>query len=112
SYFTVSGTAYGLMLGTDAGEPFFNEGVGFTFNEGIAQHPAQDVAYFYDSPGNDAFTGFSQYASMTNADNRFKENDIAAYFTQVYAWSFVGGADTAAIYDNGVNHATGFRRTV
>src|SRR5207237_4989714 len=104
SAFTVSGTAYSLMLGTDGGKQFFNEAVGFVFNEGIAQHPAQDVAYFYDSAGDDALTGFSQYTSLTSADGSFQENNIAAYFSQVYAFSFVGGNDTATIYDAAVNH--------
>ena len=108
--YVVSGTAYSMMLGTDNGRNFFNEAVGFTFNEGIAQHSWQDVAYFYDSPGSDLFTGYSLYASMRSADGSFAENDIAANFTTVYAYSFVGGADIAAVYDATVNHVHGFKR--
>jgi hypothetical protein len=100
------------MLGTDGGRHFFNEAVGFAFNEGIAQHPWQDTAYFYDSPGNDRFTGYARYSFMTSADGSFAENDIAAGFTTVYGYSFVGGSDVALIYDPAVNHVGGFRRLI
>ena len=56
------------------------------------------------------FTGYSLYASMRSADGSFAENDIAANFTTVYAYSFVGGADIAAVYDATVNHVHGFKR--
>src|SRR5205085_11217229 len=111
SVYVVSGIAYSLSLGSDKGRSFFNEGVGFRFNEGIATHASQDVAYFYDSPGNDNFVGYSQYTSMTSGDGSFAENDIAAYFTTIYAYSFVGGSDTASVYDTNVNHVLGFRRS-
>src|SRR5205085_9098943 len=75
SAYVVSGTAYSLMTGTDGGASFFNEAVGFVFNEGIAQHPALATAYFYDSPANDVFTGYAVYSSLRNANG---ENDIAA----------------------------------
>ena len=108
SAYVVSGTAYSLMLGTDGGHSFFNEAVGFKFNEGIAQHPG-DTAYFYDSPGNDFFTGYSRYSSLASADGSFVETDVAAYFSQVYAYSFVGGNDAAVVYDYTVNHVLGFK---
>ena len=110
--YVVSGTAYSFMQGTDAGHSFFNEAVGYAFNEGIAQHPNQDVAYFYDSAGSDALVGYTLYTSMTSKSGNFAENDIAVYFTQIYAFSFVGGSDSAAIYDTGVNHVFGFQRIV
>ena len=47
----MSGTAFSFMLGTDNGQPFFNEAVGFPKNYGIAQH-AGDLAIYFDSPGN------------------------------------------------------------
>ena len=112
SVYVVSGTAYSFMLGSDNGAAFQNYAIGFKFNEGIAQHPSQDVAYFYDSAGNDTFTGFSQYSSMKSADDSFAENDIAAFFGQVYAFSFVGGSDNASVYDSSVNHVVGFTRLV
>jgi hypothetical protein len=112
SYFVVSGTAYSFMLGTDQGQRFFNEAVGFAFNEGIAQHPAQAIAYFYDSEGDDSFTGYSQYSVMTSTGASFAENNIAAYFGRVYAYSFVGATDDAYIYDPVVNTVIGFRRRV
>ena len=110
SFYTVSGTAYSFMVGTDGGAAFQNYAVGFKFNEGIANHPSQDVAYFFDSKGNDNFTGFSQYSSMTSTDDSFAENDIAAFFNVVYAYSFVGGTDTASVFDANVNHVFGFMR--
>ena len=112
STYVVSGVAYSLEVGSDQGRSFFNEAVGYTFNEGIAQHASQDVAYFYDSPGSDTFVGYSQYSSMTATNGSFAENDIAAYFAQIYAYSFVGGTDYAYLYDAGVNHASGFARIV
>ena len=50
------------------------------------------------------------YSFMTSADGSFAENDIAADFSAVYAYSFVGGTDVALVYDTNVNHVLGFRR--
>jgi len=108
SYYTVSGVADRIMFETDAGVIFQNYAMGFVFNEGIANHPGQDTATFYDSPSNDQFTGFTYYSSMTSANGTFAENDIAVYFAQVYAYSFVGGFDRATVYDANVNHVFGF----
>ena len=47
---------------------------------------------------------------MTSAGSQ--EDDIAAYFGQIYAYSFVGGSDTAYVYDPTFNHVVGFRRIV
>jgi hypothetical protein len=101
STFIVSGTAYSLMEGTDLGLAFFNEGVGFTSNEGIAQHAGQDVATFYDSPRNDVFTAFPGAASMTanNSSGILVENDLALGFAFVSAFSFNGGFDVASNHD-------------
>src|SRR5262249_7573195 len=55
SALVMSGTAYSFMLGTDHGQSFFNEAVGFKTNYGIATHPGQDSAYFYDSALDDVF---------------------------------------------------------
>jgi hypothetical protein len=49
---------------------------------------------------------------MKSADDSFAENDIAAFFGQVYAFSFVGGSDNASVYDSSVNHVVGFTRLV
>jgi hypothetical protein len=110
STYVASGRAYSMMLGTDSGQSFFTEEVGYAFAEGLATHPSQDVAIFYDSPGNDSFTGYSQYATLQSADGSFAEYDAAAYFGQVYAYSFVGGNDIAVVYDATVNHVYGFHR--
>ena len=45
---------------------------------------------------------------MTSANGTFAENDVAVYFAQVYAYSFVGGFDRATVYDANVNHVFGF----
>ncbi len=110
SYYVVSGTAYSFMLGTDGGRHFFNDAVGFTVNIGVARHPGQDLAYFYDSAGNDALVAATTSCTMTSADGSFAENDVAYSFAQVYAYSFVGGSDVATVYDASVNHVYGFRR--
>jgi CSLREA domain-containing protein len=112
STYVVSGTAYSYETGTDAGKSFFNEAVGFKFNYGIAQHPSQDVAYFYDSPKNDIFVGNTTNSYMYSSPDgmTLAESDYALGFTQVYAESFVGGTDYAYVYDTTVNHVTGFHR--
>ena len=110
SMFVASGHAYSMMMGTDNGQSFFTDAIGYAFTEGIATHPSEDVAVFYDSPGNDCFTGYSQYASLASADGTFPEYAAAAYFGQVYAYSFVGGNDIAVVYDAAVNHVYGYLR--
>ena len=112
SALVMSGTAYSFMLGTDNGQSFFNEAVGFTFNEGIAQHAGQDTAYFYDSPGIDVFAGATSasYMYSDNPDGSLAEYDLAQGFAQVYAYSFVGGTDYAYNYDPAHNHTSGFFR--
>jgi len=107
SAYVVAGTAYSLMLGTDNGQSFFNEAVGFTFNEGIAQHAGQDLAFFYAETGADQFAGYSQYSALRRADGS-AENDSALFFDQVYAYS-AGGSATALVDDSRVNHTVGFR---
>jgi hypothetical protein len=105
-----SGTAYSLELGTDSGQSFQNYALGFAFDEGVAVNPGLDIADFYDSPGNDLFTGFTRYTTETSADGTFKENDIFAQNSfvtataQVYAFSFVGGTDQFNNQDPTVNH--------
>jgi RHS repeat-associated protein len=114
SALVMSGTAYSFMLGTDHGASFFNEAVGFQANYGIAQHPGQDTAIFYDSPQNDVFAGYTGHSYMysDNADGSFAEFDYAQGFALVYAYSFVGGTDYAYVYDPGVNTVVGFHRLV
>ncbi len=104
SVYVASGTSYSLMLGTDHGQSFMNEGVGFRFNEGVATH-AGDLAYLYDSANNDTLTGYAQYGALTSAATG--EQDIVAtyngnFFAQVYAYAFAGGYDTATIYPSAV----------
>jgi subtilisin-like proprotein convertase family protein len=108
STFTVSGVAYSMETGTDNGRSFFNEAVGFAFNVGYATHPGQDVAYFFDSPGHDLFTGSTLSSGMTSYDGSFTEFDLAVGFAHVYAYSFVAGPDYAFNYDPNKNTVVGF----
>jgi hypothetical protein len=98
----ISGTAYGYASGTDNGQAFFNEGVGFHTNEGIAQHPGQDIAYMIDSPGNDVFVGLgtNSYMYSTGSNGAIDMLNEVFGFAMVYAESFVGGIDFAYIYDS------------
>lgn len=105
STFIVSGTAYSLMFGTDNGVSFFNEAVGFTFNEAIARHSG-DVAYFFDSPRNDVFSGGANvvnYLYSDNPDGTLAEYDSAEGFGTVYATASVDGTDYA--YNDSSNTA-------
>jgi len=110
STFVASGIAYSTMSGTDQGQAFFNEAVGFTVNYGIALHAGQDVAYIFDSPLNDTFAGYStvSYMYADNPNGTLAEFDEAEGFATVYAQSFVGSIDFAYIYDSGRNITTGF----
>jgi hypothetical protein len=105
----VSGTAYSYMSGTDKGQSFFNEAIGFTHTFGYAL-ASNDTAYFYDSPLDDVFVGFTAYSVMYrfNADNSVAEYDYAQGFDLVIALSFVGGYDTAVLYQGANVSETGF----
>jgi hypothetical protein len=87
SALVISGIAYSFMLGTDHGQSFFNEAVGFQTNYGIAQHAGQDTAIFYDSPLNDVFVGNTNtsYMYADNADGSYAEFDYTQGFALVYA---------------------------
>jgi autotransporter-associated beta strand protein len=106
----ISGTAFSYASGTDNGQAFFNEGVGFRINEGIAQHPGQDIAYMLDSPSNDVFVGLGTNSYMYNTDGEGNLNMLNEVFgfAMVYAQSFVGGIDFAYIYDSTHNITSGF----
>jgi hypothetical protein len=109
STYVSSGIAYNYMVGTDQGQSFFNEGVGFRLNEGVARHGG-DVAYIFDSPQSDTFKGGTQYSYLyiQNASGGYDEYDAVAGFAHVYAMSFVGGTDYAYVYDPVVNTVVGF----
>jgi hypothetical protein len=109
SAFVVNGQANSFMLGTDRGQSFFNEGVGYSIHsDAIAQH-AGDTAFFYDGPTDDSFAGFTLQASIVfNFTGEQRSILTASYFSQVFAFSTHGGFDVAAVYDAQVNHQTGF----
>jgi len=111
SALVISGVAYSFMQGTDGGQSFFNEAAGFRFNYGIARHMG-DVAYFYDSPGNDVFVGGAggSYMYAANPNGTLGEFDWAQGFGLIFAESFVGGTDYAYDYDPAHNILAGFHR--
>jgi RHS repeat-associated protein len=111
SAYLVSGTAYSFMMGTDQGQAFFNEAVGFHANHAFARHSG-DTAIFYDSPANDTFVGKRGICTMTsyNQDGSLAEYDSATGFAEVFAYSFVGGRDTASSEDPAHIHVSGFIR--
>jgi hypothetical protein len=110
SALVMSGTAYSFMLGTDNGQSFFNEAVGFQTTYGVAQHPGQDTAIFYDTPDDDCFAGRSNHAYLYSnaADGTFAMFNYVQGFALVDAYAFQGGIDYAYVYDTTVNHTTGF----
>ena len=113
STYIVYGTGYAGMAGTDQGLSFNNSAQGhWVVNVAIAQH-AGNVAYFYDSPGNDVFVGFSLYSYMysDNPDGSLAEYDAAAGFASVVAGSIQGGVDYSYIYAANVSEY-GFHRLV
>ena len=79
-------------------------------NIGIARHPGQDFATFYDSLRNDVFAGYSDHSYMyaDNFDGSLAYFNEVLYFGQVYAYSFKGGTDYAYNYDPAHNHTSGF----
>jgi len=98
SFYVVSGIDYSYMTGTDQGRNFFNEGVGFRFNEGLALHGFQDTATFFDSPLSDTLQvgSYATFMSAFNADGSIAEYDGAqGSFGTVQAFSFSGGFDVA-----------------
>jgi hypothetical protein len=50
----------------------------------------------------------ASYMYSDNPDGSLAEYDLAQGFAQVYAYSFVGGADYAYNYDPAHNHTSGF----
>ena len=68
-----------------------------------------DIAYFYDSAGNDTFVGNTTYSYLSGTVSGNSFINVAQGFTNVYALSFVGGTDYSYNYDATVNtYVTGF----
>jgi hypothetical protein len=99
--FVASGNVFSYMSGTDNGQSFFNEAVGFQATYGIATH-SQSFAYLIDSPGDDVFVGNAAYSYMSGNDNAGSLFNVAEGFALVYGESFVGGTDYA--YNNSPSH--------
>ena len=111
SAFVSSGISYSLMLGTDNGQSFFNEAVGFNFNHGIARNPGQDIAIFYDSAYSETYVstvGYAKLYSQNSAGVLLEFND-ATGFAAVQAYSFVGGTDIAYDYAPFYDVVMGFK---
>jgi large repetitive protein len=114
SAFVVSGTAYSYMSTMDTvngvTQSYFNVGVGFLQNTGVSKNAGADIAYFFDSPGNDTFVGGTtiSYMFIDGPPSPYAEFDAAYGFAMVNAESFVGGIDFAYIYDTTHNNTSGF----
>jgi subtilisin-like proprotein convertase family protein len=114
SAFVVSGTAYSYMSTMDTvkgvTQSYFNVGVGFLQNTGVSKNAGADIAYFFDSPGNDTFVGGTtvSYMYIAAPPSPYAEFDAAYGFAMVNAQSFVGGIDFAYIYDTTHNNTSGF----
>jgi hypothetical protein len=96
--FVASGNAYSYMSGTDNGQSFFNEAVGFQVTYAISTH-GQSYAYLLDSPGNDVFVGYAPYSYMSGSDSTGSLFNVAEGFLIVYGESFNGGTDFAYNFD-------------
>jgi hypothetical protein len=106
STFVASGDAYSYMSGAD-GIPYFNVAVGFKTVYAFATPGIGDVAYFYDSPGNDSFVGNTTISYLSGNTGGNAYIDVAEGFGHVYAESFVGGLDFAYNFDASVNTVIG-----
>jgi hypothetical protein len=95
--FVASGNTFSYMSGTDNGQSFFNEAVGFQVTYAVATH-GQSYAYLLDSPGNDVFVGYAPYSYMSGSDDTGALFNVAEGFALVYGESFVGGTDFAYNY--------------
>ncbi len=106
--FVASSDAYSFMSGNVGGQSFFNGAIGFRFNTAVSTNGGNDIAYFYDSPGNDVFTGYSAYSSLAGTDqsgNRYADQAIG--FGHTYAYSLNGGTDFAFVYNATTNTIIG-----
>jgi hypothetical protein len=106
STFVASGAAYSYISGAD-GTAYFNVAMGFKTVYAFATPSVGDVAYFYDSPGNDSFVGNTTISYLSGNANGNAYIDVAEGFGHVYAESFVGGLDFAYDLDASVNTIIG-----
>jgi hypothetical protein len=103
STYLASGNTYSYM----SGNGFFNVAVGFNTSYAYATPGNGDVAYFYDSAGNDTFVGGTSTSYLSGTVNKTAYFDVVQGFGHVYAESFMGGVDFAYLDDPSVNTLIG-----
>jgi hypothetical protein len=101
--YVASSNAYSYM----SGNGFFNVAMGFNTTYAYATAGNGDVAYFYDSAGNDTFVGGTSTSYLSGTVNNTAYFDVTQGFSHVYAESFVGGVDFAYLNDPSVNTLIG-----
>jgi hypothetical protein len=106
--FVSSSHFYSYMSGTDHGQTFFNEAVGFNANIAIARF-GQSVAYMLDSPAADTFVAYPTYTYTQGPDqfDPFGNNIGPPYGAVAIGFALVNnesldGNDVA--YDNDTSH--------
>ncbi len=93
---------------TESRSSFYVSARGFDGVSATSPAAATSYAYFYDSTGDDDFTAELASASMDRAESW--SDATATGFNRVYAWSILGGDDTAHLTGNatGGNYYRGY----
>ena len=78
---------------------FRSQAIGFTSVHAYAKAGGNDVAYMYDSPGNDTLTGKPTFARLVGDGFLTR----AKFFDSVQAIATGGGYDVASLIDSGGN---------
>jgi hypothetical protein len=104
--FVSSGNAYSYLSGTDNGQVFFNEAVGFATTYALATH-GLSIAYFIDSPGTNVFYGSAPFSYLSGTSSAQAFFDEAQGFTLVHATFSQGGTNFAYNDDSGLNLLSG-----
>lgn len=89
----------GLLTISDAEQTYAHTAKNFEQVLMISQAGGEDVAFLYDSSGDDLFTGTPTYGEMTGAGFRLR----AENFRYVHAYATGGGFDAAQLYDSSGN---------
>ena len=84
---------YSLLTDSNRSFYFYAQRIRFRYGQ-LGQH-GYTYAYFYDSPGVDAFEATPASATMNRADSW--SDATATGFKRVYAYSTRGGNDTAVL---------------
>jgi hypothetical protein len=95
----ISTPTYAYLIGGSGSTAFFNEVVGFATVNAHATQGGKDSAYLYDSSGNDTFTSFAAYSSMSAAGTQ-----SFAYGFNLAVGESLAGSDTATLNDGSGNN--------